>query len=168
MIISTRLCFGFVFWQLFQYVVELQQSRITHVVCIILGLYWIYIFYVVSRDKFHCDDVKMSDCLLNRLFRRRSRKHLSSASLAFVRGIHRWPVNSPLKGPVTRKIFPLDDVIIMYSSLWNLSCEYILWKFPSYTELKVWYSRWVLVQFISIESNKNMDVSSNIQNGSIF
>ena len=29
------------------------------------------------------------------------RKHQSSASLAFVRGIHRWPVNSPHKRPVT-------------------------------------------------------------------
>ena len=29
------------------------------------------------------------DCLLNRLFRRRSKKHQSAASLAFVRGIHR-------------------------------------------------------------------------------
>ena len=36
----------------------------------------------------------------------------SSASLAFVRGIHRWPVNSPHKRPVTRKIFPFDDVIM--------------------------------------------------------
>ena len=39
------------------------------------------------------------------------RKHQSSASLAFVRGIHRWPVNSPHKWPVTRKMFPFDDVI---------------------------------------------------------
>ena len=38
--------------------------------------------------------------------------HQSSASLAFVWGNHRWPVNSPHKGPVTRKIFPLDDVIM--------------------------------------------------------
>ena len=36
----------------------------------------------------------------------------SSASLAFVRGIHWWPVNSPHKGPVTRKMFPFDDVIM--------------------------------------------------------
>ena len=35
------------------------------------------------------------------------RKHQSSASLAFVREIHRWPVNSPHKGPVTRKMFHL-------------------------------------------------------------
>ena len=35
------------------------------------------------------------------------RKHQSSASLAFVRGIHRWPVNSPHKWPVTRKMFHL-------------------------------------------------------------
>ena len=41
------------------------------------------------------------------------RKHQSSASLAFVRGIHRWPVNSPHKGPVTRKMFPFDDVIVV-------------------------------------------------------
>ena len=40
------------------------------------------------------------------------RNYQSSASLAFVRGIHRWPVNSPHKGPVTRKMFPFDDVIM--------------------------------------------------------
>ena len=37
------------------------------------------------------------------------RKHQISASLAFARGIHRWPVNSPHKGPVTRKMLPFDD-----------------------------------------------------------
>ena len=40
------------------------------------------------------------------------RKHQSSASLAFVRGIHRGPVNSPHKWPVTRNFFPFDDVIM--------------------------------------------------------
>ena len=40
-------------------------------------------------------------------------KHQSSASLAFVRGIHRGPVNSPHKWPVTRKVFPFDDVIML-------------------------------------------------------
>ena len=40
------------------------------------------------------------------------RKHQSCASLAFVWGIHRWPGNSPRKGPVTRKMFPFDDVIM--------------------------------------------------------
>ena len=39
-------------------------------------------------------------------------KHQSSASLAFVRGIHRGPVISPHKGPVTRKMLPFDDVIM--------------------------------------------------------
>ena len=41
------------------------------------------------------------------------RKHLSSASLAFVRGSHRRPVNSPHKWPVTRKMSPFDDVIML-------------------------------------------------------
>ena len=40
------------------------------------------------------------------------RKHQSSALLAFVRGIHRWPVNSPHKWPVTRKMLSFDDVIM--------------------------------------------------------
>ena len=43
------------------------------------------------------------------------RKHQSSASLAFVWGIHRGPVNAPHKGPVTRKMFPFDDVIMHFS-----------------------------------------------------
>ena len=40
------------------------------------------------------------------------RKHQSSALLAFVRGIHRSPENSPHKWPVTRKMFSFDDVIM--------------------------------------------------------
>ena len=46
------------------------------------------------------------------------RKHQSSASLAFVREIHRGPVNFPHKWPVTRKMFPFDDVI-----MWILNCN---------------------------------------------
>ena len=41
------------------------------------------------------------------------RKHQSFASLAFVRGIHRGPVNSPHKWPVTQKMFPFDDFIML-------------------------------------------------------
>ena len=43
-------------------------------------------------------------------------KHQSSASLAYVWGTHRGPVNSPHKGPVTRKMFPFDDVIMVITS----------------------------------------------------
>ena len=42
-------------------------------------------------------------------------KHQSSASLAFVWGIHRGPMNSPHKWPVTRKMFPFDDVIMEWN-----------------------------------------------------
>ena len=45
------------------------------------------------------------------------RKYQSSASLASVSGIHRSPVDSLPKGPVTRKIFPIDDVIMCSDSL---------------------------------------------------
>ena len=45
------------------------------------------------------------------------RKHQSPASPAFVRGIRRWPVNSPHEWPVTRKMSPFDEVIMSFESL---------------------------------------------------
>ena len=47
------------------------------------------------------------------------RKHQSSASLAFVLGIHRGPVNSSHKWPVTRKMFSFDDVIMIMQCFSN-------------------------------------------------
>ena len=75
------------------------------------------------------------------------RKHQSSASLAFVRGIHLWPVNSPHKGPVTRKMLPFHDVIMKDPQycrvlrrmiprkgpvMWAaFLCHYVSWTIPS-------------------------------------
>ena len=55
------------------------------------------------------------------------RKHQSSASLAFVQGIHRGPVNSPHKGPVTRNMFPFDDVIMDMVAKYHLTDNYGTW-----------------------------------------
>ena len=54
------------------------------------------------------------------------RKHQSSASLAFVRGIHRGPVNSSHKWPVTRKMLPFEDIIMAMSQqeLYHLIPKY--------------------------------------------
>ena len=45
-----------------------------------------------------------------------------------MRGIHRWPVNSPHKWPVTRKAFPFDDVITARDplNLWRSTCLAII------------------------------------------
>ena len=51
------------------------------------------------------------------------RKHQSSASLAFVRGNHRRPLNSRHKGPVTRKMFSFHDVIMTSSIVSCTSCN---------------------------------------------
>ena len=56
------------------------------------------------------------------------RKHQSSASLAFVGGMHRWPVGSPHEGPVTREKFPFDDamnniisiIVMKKNKVWRL------------------------------------------------
>ena len=47
------------------------------------------------------------------------RKHQSLASLAFARGIHRSTVDCSHNGPVTRKMFPLDDVIMYHHESTN-------------------------------------------------
>ena len=51
-------------------------------------------------------------CLLNRLFRRRSKKTSKLRVTGLCVGNSPGPVNSPRKGPVTRKMFPFDDVIM--------------------------------------------------------
>ena len=55
----------------------------------------------------------------------------SSMSLAFVQGIHRWPVNSPHKEPVTQKMFPFDDIIMYNPEANELShIEFFLYELP--------------------------------------
>ena len=54
------------------------------------------------------------------------RKHQRSASLAFMRWVHRWPVNSPHKGPVT-----LIFVFHLITSLWQ--------TFSRVTPLALWH-----------------------------
>ena len=60
------------------------------------------------------------------------RKHQSSASLALVRGIHRWPVHSPHKGPVTQKMFPFDYINITKKNTHDLpTMTAPWWSFPT-------------------------------------
>ena len=69
-----------------------------------------------------CDSVsnhQPHDCFLNRLFRHRSTKTSKLRVTGLCAGIHRRPVNSPHKWPVTRKMFPFDDVIIAWSETYR-------------------------------------------------
>ena len=63
------------------------------------------------------------------------RKHQSSASLAFVWEIHRGPVNFPHKWPVTRKMFPFDDVIMIFFYLYR-NCHH------PHSEWWIWHLQW--------------------------
>ena len=62
--------------------------------------------------------------------------HQSSASLAFVWGIHRGPVNSPHEWPVTRKMFPFDDVIMYYYLCPGVTAKHSFIKKMSLMNLK--------------------------------
>ena len=69
------------------------------------------------------------------------RKHQSSASLAFVRGIHRGSVNSPHKGPVTRKMFPFDNVIMTFTNTAPLRMQILLHQFRHFDAHKLYWTR---------------------------
>ena len=78
------------------------------------------------------------------------RKHQSSALLAFVRGIHQWPANSPHKRPVTWKMCPFDDVIMWIYQRRVTSAEdvFIAWchhvKFNSLLHIRrTFHNPWV-------------------------
>ena len=59
------------------------------------------------------------------------RKHQSLASLAFVRGCHRWLLYSPHKWRVARKMFPFDDVImVLVCASHGVLTHKSLWKRP--------------------------------------
>ena len=94
-------------------------------------LNWIYIHIVIydinSSPAYHGGSLRWRHnerdsvsnhqphgCLLNGLLRRRSKKTSKLRVTGLCVGNSPGPVNSPHKGPVTRKMFPFDDVI-MYS-----------------------------------------------------
>ena len=69
------------------------------------------------------------------------RKHQSSASLAFVRGIHRGRVNSPHKWPVTRKMFSFDDVIMSV-------LDTCFWHTRPLSRLPFLYPKWIFIVLV--------------------
>ena len=83
------------------------------------------------------------------------KKHQSSASLAFVRGIHRGPVNSPHKWPVTRKMFPFDDVIMFYDG-----CSHSSMLGSKIHHVSHILARWLMVLFSQTTLNRYLRILS--------
>ena len=74
------------------------------------------------------------------------RKHQSSTLLAFVRGIHRWPVSSPHKVSVTRNMFPFNDVIMSVG-----------WAEP----VALLYGTWDLLMFMYVCQVRTLDLGDS-------
>ena len=85
---------------------DLDNSwRLRSVIC--LPLHWRH------NDHVGVSNHQPRGCLLNRLFRRRWKKTSKLRVTGLCAGNSPGPVNSPHKGPVTRKMFPFDDVIML-------------------------------------------------------
>ena len=109
-------------WNMFVYnhPISFTMTFVSQIVLLVEGSAIYLHFPQKIRQSIHYNDVIMSSSQITSVSIVCSavclgvdqRKHKSSASPAFVRGIHRWSVDSPHKGPVTRKMFPFDDVIM--------------------------------------------------------
>ena len=84
-----------------------------------LLMHFSYVSFALSRPLWwrHNDHGSVSnhqthECLLNRLFRRRSKKTSKLRVTGLCVGNSPGLVNSPHKGSVMRKMFPIDDVIM--------------------------------------------------------
>ena len=71
---------------------------------------------ITSHEHHVVSNRRLLELLFNSFSGPTSKKHQSPHHWPFVRGIHRWPVNSPNKGPVTRKKLPFDDVTMNLTS----------------------------------------------------
>ena len=80
------------------------------------------------------------------------RKHQTFASLAFVWGIHQWPVDSPHKWAVTRKMIPFDDVITIACTFMLGYTSYILKTFC--IDLNFLF---IIITFLITDLSKNAD-----------
>ena len=113
----------------------------------------------ITITRYHYNDVKMSP-MVSQITSLTSvystlysgtdqRKHQSSASLTLVWGIHRWPVNSPHKRPVTRKMFPFDDVIIFIVGISRLG--------PAFSVLRQSPASFTSIDSVTITAMPNMN-----------
>ena len=88
------------------------------------------------------------------------RKHQSSASRAFVWEIHRWPVNSPHKWPVTRKMFPFDDVIVYFQYWFTVGDlpHHILWLYMNVNQIQIQIQYRFIVRCTKYTIQKNINI----------
>ena len=91
------------------------------------------------------------------------RKHQSFASLAFVRGIRRWPVDSPHKEPVTRKMFPFDNVTMsLFDVKRQMNPVWMIMKLIVLNEVK---SKWFIARKSGLRNSLKV-CESQISRGS--
>ena len=101
-------------------VVSAEQTVKLRVICPVMTLMWRHSLHWRYNDHDIFSNHQPRRCLLNHLFRRRSKKTSKLRVTGICAGNSLGPVNSPHKGPVTRKMFSFDYVIMC-----------VLTRFPS-------------------------------------
>ena len=98
-----------------QNVIHKMASILFRPRCVIFPLQWCH------NDHDCVSTHQPGGCLLNPLFRHRSKKTSKLRVTGLCVGNSPGPVNSPHKWPVTRKVFPFDEVIMHWFSMGVIS-----------------------------------------------
>ena len=85
--------------------------------CLVSLFWYLAVITVTSQWMQWCLKSPASWLFAQTFVQAQFKENISSTSLAFVRGIRRWPGKSSHKGSVTRKMFPFDDVILVTCGL---------------------------------------------------
>ena len=112
------------------------------------ALDWLYALQWRHNGRDYVSNHQPHDCLLNRLFRRRSNTTSKLRVTGLCAGNSPGPVNSPYRWPVTRKMFPSDDVIM---DMPVVTCR----------QLGIW---WRMTILLSCKATKLQDRRLNLYN----
>ena len=108
-------------WSLLHRSIQAATQSNTQYAKNILSLHWRH------NDHDGVSNHQPHGCLLNRLFRRRSQKTSKLRVTGLCVGNSPGPVNSSHKGPVTKKMFPFYDVIMVQQIVF-----FVHFKIPYY------------------------------------
>ena len=84
-----------------------------------------YRIFYRYENTFQWYQYRKLECLFNIFFTNKKRNIKARHDWPFVRGIHRWPVDSPHKGPVMRKACPWHDTVMFLSVMFLFAQPFV-------------------------------------------
>ena len=108
-----------------------------------------------NKERGDVSNHRRLDYLFNGLFRCRSKETSKVRVTGLCGGIHRWPVNSLHKGPVTRKMFSFGDAIMLLKFLLHLPRDSVItWPIRFICGTNTTHGKRGVLQYLQVKRSK--------------